>query len=112
MPVATDVFGSAIDSISISLANQSSAFSSARMTSRSRYTFSIQALFDVVSRFGVRLFVESFKLFFANDEPSAVSQRLRPRPEDAVLDEPVQTFDEFRREGDRNRLSVTAHTPT
>lgn len=57
IPVVTDVFGSAIDSISTPLANQSSAFSSARMTSRSRYTFSIQALFDVVPRFAVRLFV-------------------------------------------------------
>jgi hypothetical protein len=51
-------------------------------------------------------------VLFANDEPSAVSQRLRPRPEDAVLDEPVETFDELRREGDWNRLSITAHTTT
>jgi hypothetical protein len=82
------------------------------MTSRSRYTFAIQALFDVVPRFAVRLFVEAFKLFFANDEPSAVSQRLRPRSEDAVRNEPVETFNELRRKRDRNGLSVTGHTAT
>jgi hypothetical protein len=82
------------------------------MTSRSRYTFSIQAFFDVVPRFAVCLFVEAFKMFFANDEPSAVSQRLRSRPEDAVRNEPVETVNELRWEGDRNGLSVTAHTAT
>jgi hypothetical protein len=80
------------------------------MTSRSRYTFSIQALFDVVPRFAVRLFVQAFQVLFANNEPGTVSQRLRPRPEDAVVNEPVETVDEFRREGDWNRVSITAHT--
>jgi hypothetical protein len=56
--------------------------------------------------------VEAFQVFFANDKPSTVSERLRPRPENAALDEPVETFNEFRREGDRNRLSVAAHTCT
>jgi hypothetical protein len=82
------------------------------MTSRSRYTFAIQALFDVFPRFAVRLFVEAFEVLFANDEPSAVSQRLRPRTEDAVLNEPVETVNEIRREGDRNGLSIAAHTTT
>jgi hypothetical protein len=39
------------------------------MTSRSRYTFSVQPLFDVVPCFAVRLFVEAFQVFFTNDEP-------------------------------------------
>jgi hypothetical protein len=82
------------------------------MTSRSRYTFSIQALFDVFPRFAVRLFVEAFQVLFANDEPSAVSQRLRARTEDTALDEPVETFNELRRERNRNRLPVAAHTTT
>jgi hypothetical protein len=56
--------------------------------------------------------VEAFQVLFANDESSAVSQRLRSRTEDAVLDEPVETVNEFRRKGDRNRLSVAAHTTT
>jgi hypothetical protein len=82
------------------------------MTSRSRYTLSIQPLFDIFSRFAVRLFVEAFQVLFANDEPGTVSERLRPRPEDAVRDEPVETFNELRGEGDWNRMSVAAHIPT
>jgi hypothetical protein len=48
------------------------------MTSRSRFTLSIQPLFDVSPHFGVRLFVEALEVLFANDEPSAVSERFRP----------------------------------
>jgi hypothetical protein len=53
--------------------------------------------------------VEAFQMLFANDEPGTVSERLRPRPEDAVRDEPVETFNELRGEGDWNRMSVAAH---
>jgi len=49
-------------------------------------------------------------MFFTNDEPSAVSERRRPRSEDAGLDKPVEPLNELRRKGDRNRLSVAAHT--
>jgi hypothetical protein len=42
--------------------------------------------------------VKAFQVLFTNDEPSAVSERLRPRPEDTVLDEPVEPSDKFRRE--------------
>jgi len=56
--------------------------------------------------------VEAFQVLFANDKPSTVPERLRPRPENAVLDEPVETVNEFRRERDWNRLTVTAHTST
>lgn len=45
--VATDVFGVSIASMSTLLASQSSAFSSARMTSRSRCTLSVQSLLYV-----------------------------------------------------------------
>jgi hypothetical protein len=58
------------------------------------------------------MFVEAFQVFFTNDEPSAVSERLRPRSEDAVLNKPVETFNKLRREGDRNGLSIAAHTST
>ena len=63
-------------------------------------------------RFAVRLFVEAFRLFFPNDEPSTVSERLRSRPEDAVLDEPVETVNKLRREGNRNSLSISTHSST
>lgn len=77
------------------------------MTSRARYTFSVQPLSDAFSRFAVRLFVEAFWILFANDERPIGA--LRPRPEDAVLDEYAETLNEFQREGDRNRLSIAAH---
>jgi len=67
MPVATDVFGLAIESISTSLASQSSTFSSARMTSVSRYTLSVQALADVLPCPAVGPFVESLQPFLSND---------------------------------------------
>jgi hypothetical protein len=82
------------------------------MTSRAGYTFSVQPLFDVVPCFAVRPFVEAFQALFANDESSTVSERLRPRPEDAVRDRPVETFNELWRARDRNGLSIAAHTFT
>lgn len=71
--------------------------------------FSIQPFFDISLCLVVRLFVETFEPFFANDESSTVPECLGPRPEGAPSDEPIETFDEFRREGDRDRLSITAH---
>ena len=62
----------------------------------------VQPLFDILPCFAVRPFV----VRLPNDESSAVSERLRPRPEDAVLDEAVETVDESRWQGDRNGLPV------
>jgi hypothetical protein len=39
--------------------------------------------------------VKTFQVLFTDDEPSAVSERLRPRPEDTVLNEPVEPSNEF-----------------
>jgi hypothetical protein len=65
------------------------------LTSKSRYTFSAQPLFDVLPRFAVCLFVEPFWVLFANDKPSTGAECLRLRPEDAVLDDPIETGNEF-----------------
>lgn len=53
--------------------------------------------------------METFEPFFANDESDTVPECLGPRPEGAPSDELIETFDEFRRERDRDRLSITAH---
>jgi hypothetical protein len=87
----------------------SESFGSARTTSKSRYTFAIQPFFDISLRFVVRSSVETFEPFFANDESSTVPECLGPRPEGAPFDELTETFDEFRRERDPHRLSITAH---
>lgn len=92
------------------LTSQSSAVSSAPMTSRSRYTLAIQPLFDVLSCALVGQLLASSVCLLADDEPGAVWQGLRPGPEDARLEEPVEPGDQLRGQRHRHGLSVSAHT--
>ncbi|MFT4945572.1 MAG: hypothetical protein ACI9K3_001521 [Halovenus sp.] len=80
------------------------------MTSRSRYTLSVQSFVHIILRFTIRLFVKPFQTLLTNNETGTVPECLRPRPEHPVFDEAVETVDKFRWERDRNGLSVTAHT--
>lgn len=86
MPVAMDVFGVSIVFRSASLASQSSSFSSARMTFRSRYTFALQPLLEIFMSALHRLVVDSLQALLPNNQLSAVPQRFGPRAEDAILD--------------------------